>query len=93
MRHTYKKGHVKLGGRKKGSKNKATVLFSDMLNEQTKGELLQAAIQMAKEGNATIMNKLLDKFMPSLNSIDFPKDEDGRFPLIEIHVRDNKKSE
>ena len=93
MNTKWRKGKPKTGGRKKGSKNKATVLFSDMLNEQTKGELLQAAIKMAKEGNATIMNKLLDKFMPSLNSIDFPKDEDGRFPLVEVHVRDNKKSE
>ena len=66
----WKKGKPKSGGRKKGSKNKATVLFSDMLNEKTKGELLEVAIKMAKGGNATIMNKLLDKFMPSLTSIE-----------------------
>jgi hypothetical protein len=44
---------------------------------------------MAKEGNTTIMNKLLDKFMPSLNSIDFNKDKDV-FPPIEIYVRNNR---
>ena len=83
------KGHEKLGGRVKGSKNKSTILFENLLNDN-KYELLATAIKMAKEGNATIMNKLLDKFMPSLNSIDFNKDKDV-FPPIEIHVRSNER--
>lgn len=62
------KGQPKIGGKKKGSKNKSTLLFQGILEEH-KIELLEKAIQMAKNGNATIMNKLLDKLLPNLNAI------------------------
>ena len=73
----FEKGHKKVGGKKKGSRNKSTLIFEDLL-KNSKYELLETAIKMAKEGNATIMNKLLDKFMPSLNAIDIssPKEKD-----------------
>lgn len=87
----FEKGHKKVGGKQKGSKNKSTLIFEDLL-KNSKYELLEVAIKMAKEGNAAIMNKLLDKFMPSLNSIDL-SGEDGKAQVIEINVRSNSRSD
>jgi len=83
----FEKGHKKVGGKKKGSKNKSTLIFEDLL-KNSKYELLETAIKMAKEGNATIMNKLLDKFMPSLNSIDMSSGENNK-PTFRIEIIDN----
>lgn len=71
------KGKEKTGGRQKGSKNKSTLLFEQLL-EENKYALLETAIKLAKEGNATIMNKLLDKFLPSLNSMDLHSGTDDK---------------
>lgn len=61
------KKREKTGGRVKGTKNKSTLLFQGLL-EKDKIELLKVAIKLAKEGNATIMNKLLDKMLPNLET-------------------------
>ena len=83
----FEKGRKKTGGKKKGVKNKSTLIFEDLL-KNSKYELLETAIKMAKEGNASIMNKLLDKFLPSLNAVDFTSKE-NLMPTININVRSN----
>jgi hypothetical protein len=70
------KGREKTGGKKKGSKNKSTLLFQGLL-EKDKVDLLKVAIKLAKEGNATIMNKLLDKMLPNIES------EAAKNPFVE----------
>ena len=65
-------------GRKKGSTNKEIDNIRDLL-EPYREELIKKAVKMAKEGNATVLNKLLDKLLPNLNTIDLstPKKADG----------------
>ena len=65
-------------GRKKGSTNKEIDNIRDLL-EPYKEELIKKAVKMAKEGNATVLNKLLDKLLPNLNSVDLstPGKADG----------------
>ena len=56
-------------GRKKGSSNKDAKEYRNLL-EQHKEKLIEEAVKMALDGNAIIMNKLLDKMLPSLTAID-----------------------
>jgi hypothetical protein len=60
------KGHKSIGGRKKGSLNKSTVLFSSILDEE-KENLVKVAIRLAKNGEVSVLNKLLDKVLPTLS--------------------------
>jgi len=54
-------------GRRRGSLNKPNAEIRDILLYH-KDELITIAVQMAREGNATVLCKLLDKILPSLNS-------------------------
>lgn len=80
---SYPKKKEKTGGRKRGSKNKSTLIFENLLLEN-RAELLDKAIEMAKEGNERILLKLLDKIVPTLNSIE-NKGMDG-IPNIRILI-------
>ena len=86
----FDKGHKKVGGKKRGSKNKSTLLFENLLLEN-RTELLSKAIELAKEGNERILLKLLDKIVPTLNSIDLGEGQ-GKLPEIIINVRSNTAS-
>lgn len=74
-------------GRKKGSTNKDIDNIRNIL-EPYREELIKLAVKMAREGNATVLNKLMDKLLPNLNSIDM---DSGKFalPEIVINVRSN----
>jgi hypothetical protein len=71
----FEKGRPKTGGKQKGSKNKSTILFAEILDKE-RANLLRVAIRLAKKGNATIMNKLIDKMIPNLQPVDPPKTPD-----------------
>ena len=86
----FKKGQGRIAGRRKGSKNKSTLIFENLLLEN-RAELLNQAIQMAKGGNERILLKLLDKIVPTLNSIDLGEGQ-GKLPEIIINVRSNTAS-
>ena len=77
-------GKRKGAGRKKGSTNKAIDGIRDVLNSRQE-ELLNKAIEMALEGNHLIMNKLLDKMLPTLAATEMKQTE---MPPIEIKVVD-----
>jgi hypothetical protein len=79
----FKKGQGRIAGRQKGAKNKTTILFENLLIEN-RAELLSKAIELAKEGNERILLKLLDKIVPTLNSIE-NKGIDG-IPNIRILI-------
>lgn len=85
----FQKGHKKTGGKKKGSKNKSTLIFENLLLEN-RAELLDKAIEMAKNGNERILIKLLDKIVPTLNSVE-NKGMDG-VPNIRILVENPPNS-
>src|SRR5262245_50631936 len=55
-------------GRKRGSKNKATLLASNLAREHGE-ELLRKAIEMAMNGNVAMMKFLLDRILPKERSI------------------------
>lgn len=78
-------------GRKRGSLNKQIDEIRGLL-EDDKEKLIKKAVKMALDGNAVIMNKLLDKLLPNLNSIDFGEGE-VNFPEIVINVVSNKRSD
>lgn len=80
---SYPKKKEKTGGRKVGSRNKSTLIFENLLIEN-RAELLNKAIELAKEGNERILLKLLDKIVPTLNSIE-NKGMDG-IPNIRILI-------
>jgi hypothetical protein len=50
-------------GRKRGSKNKTTLLATSLAGEQGK-DILRKAIEMAKGGNVPMMKFLLDRILP-----------------------------
>lgn len=79
----FKKGQGRIAGRQKGSKNKSTLIFENLLIEN-RAELLNKAIELAKQGNERILLKLLDKIVPTLNSIE-NKGIDG-IPNIRILI-------
>lgn len=79
----FTKGQGRIAGRQKGSKNKSTLIFENLLLEN-RAELLNKAIELAKEGNERILLKLLDKIVPTLNSIE-NKGMDG-IPNIRILI-------
>lgn len=53
-------------GRPKGAVNKENKVIRDLLKEN-KDMLLQKALEMAEAGNPVVLNKLLDKIVPTLN--------------------------
>ena len=66
------KGKPKTGGKKKGSKNKATLLMQfDGITEDDKKEIFVAAMKLVKKGNVTIIAKLIDKMLPNLQPQEF----------------------
>ncbi len=68
----YDKGHAKIGGRQKGSKNKATLLMQfDGMTEADKRTVFDAAMKLVKAGNVTIIAKLVDKMLPNLQPQEF----------------------
>lgn len=85
----FNKNKEKTGGRKKGSKNKSTLIFENLLIEN-RAELLNKAIELAKEGNERILLKLLDKIVPTLNSVE-NKGIDG-IPNIRILIENPSDS-
>jgi len=72
-------------GRPKGSLNQDIDNIHDLLEPHRKA-LIDKAVKMAKAGNVAIMNKLLDKLLPNLNSVDLNSGKAG-MPIIEINVR------
>ena len=56
-------------GRRRGSKNKATLLATGLAREQGE-ELLRKAIEMAMGGNVAMMKFLLDRILPKERPID-----------------------
>lgn len=64
MKTQFKKKRKKTGGRQKGTKNKSTILFQNLLSED-KAELVRKAVNLALEGNVAVINKLLDKILPN----------------------------
>jgi len=86
-----KGGKRKGAGRPKGKSDKTIKEIREILNNYS-DELLEKAVEMALDGNATVMNKLLDKMLPSLNAVDFG-DKDILLPKIEINVIPDRKPE
>ena len=80
----FEKGRNKTGGKQKGSKNKSTLIFENLLIEN-RAELLSKAIELAKEGNERILLKLLDKIVPTLNSMDLQQN-DQRSNVFEVRL-------
>jgi hypothetical protein len=80
----FNKNKEKTGGRKRGSKNKSTLIFENLLIEN-RAELLSKAIELAKEGNERILLKLLDKIVPTLNSMDLQQN-DQRSNVFEVRL-------
>ena len=85
-----KGGKRKGAGRPKGKSDKTIKEIREILNNYSE-ELLTKAVKMALDGNTSVMNKLLDKVLPSLNSIDFAG-EQNKFPEIIVNVRSNTPS-
>jgi hypothetical protein len=66
------KGKQKTGGKKKGSRNKATLLMQfDGMTESDKRKVFNAAMKLVKSGNVTIIAKLIDKMLPNLQPQEF----------------------
>lgn len=63
MGKKFEKGN---SGRPKGARNKSTILFENIL-ENSKADLLNKAIELAQNGEVSVLNKLLDKIAPSLS--------------------------
>ena len=76
----FEKG-VKINGRRKGSKNKATVLLEYKgFTEADKLRVFNAAMKLVDEGNVTIIGKMIDKMLPPA----IPKDDEGNPIMPEI---------
>lgn len=62
----FKKGQSgNINGRPRGRKNASTVLFQNILDEH-KQNLIEKAIELAEGGELSVLNKLLDKIVPTL---------------------------
>lgn len=76
----FEKG-VKINGRRKGSKNKATTLLEYKgFTEADKMRVFNAAMELVDKGNVTIITKLIDKMLPPA----MPKDDEGNLIMPEI---------
>lgn len=53
-------------GRPKGAVNKENAIIRDLLKDN-KDMLIAKALEMAEAGNPVVLNKLLDKIVPTLN--------------------------
>lgn len=65
----FKKGHNKIGGRKREVKNKINKSLREML-QQKAPDLLKSALKVCQEDPANsqaLIGKLLDKVLPTLN--------------------------
>jgi exoribonuclease R len=85
----YQIGHKKVGGKKKGSKNKSTLFFgfAKEITLEEKQELFREvynhAIELVRKNNVTIINTLLNKMLPNAeivksenNDIEIPQNID-----------------
>ena len=85
----YQKGHKKVGGKKKGTKNKSTLLlgFAKEISVEEKQELFREvynhALELVRKNNVTIINTLLNKMLPNAeiiknenNDVEMPKNID-----------------
>lgn len=55
-------------GIKKGQKHDKTILFAGV-TEDNKREIFDAAMKLVRKGNFAVINKLLDKILPSLQNV------------------------
>lgn len=70
-KHLFKKGHKKIGGRKKGVKNKATIIaedfFAKIKNElnieldKNKKAIIKGTIKALSKGNPALVKEFLDR--------------------------------
>lgn len=75
----FEKKKPKSGGRKKGAKNKSTILFQFKgITEEDKQTIFKAAMKLVEKGNVTIINKFLDKLF--YNAVPTPIDEGKQEP-------------
>jgi hypothetical protein len=58
---SFQKGHKKVGGRKKGTKNKEKVILDINWEEEDIKELKKAIMELIRKRNPTIIGKLIDK--------------------------------
>lgn len=65
------KAGVKRGGRRKGSRNRLTVLAERLINGEGEA-LVRKAIEMALEGNATMLSALLRSIVPPAKERSLP---------------------
>ena len=70
----FQKGHKKIGGKKKGSRNKSAVLleFAKEITQEEKQtlfrEVYNQTLELVRAKNVTIINTLINKMFPSLES-------------------------
>lgn len=68
----FQKGHKKVGGKKKGSKNKSALLFefAKQITEEEKQvlfrEVYKQTLELVRAKNVTIINTLINKMFPNL---------------------------
>jgi hypothetical protein len=68
----FQKGHKKVGGKKKGSRNKSTVLleFAKEITAEEKQilfrEVYNQTLELVRAKNVTIINTLINKMFPNL---------------------------
>lgn len=85
----FQKGHKKVGGKKKGSRNKSAVLleFAKEITQEEKQTLFREvynhALELVRKNNVTIINTLLNKMLPNAeiiknenNDVEMPKNID-----------------
>ncbi len=70
-------------GRKRGSKNRSTLVAEALLSDE-KDELLRKAIELAKAGDVQMLKFLLDRILPKERSVrvDLPP-TDGDFDAVD----------
>ena len=87
----FKKGHTKIGGRKKGTHNKKTLIKADELLLQLDINPIQKLIELAESDEATIDHKIncykeIAKYTyPKHKSQDIRVEEKKQPESIEIH--------
>jgi len=79
---TFARGNaINLAGKPKGTRHKATRLAEALLDGQVEG-LMQRAVQMAMDGDASVMRAILDRLLPPRRErpvdLDMPKITDAK---------------
>lgn len=89
----FKKGHTKIGGRKKGTHNKKTLIRADELLLQLDINPIQKLIELAESDEATIDHKIncykeIAKYTyPKFKSQDIRIEHQQEYPnVIEVNV-------